>query len=106
MMPGRVVAFVAFVAVCAACALLILFGARANVPFEMVQAALCLVGLGLIADALGHEISRTTNGSTAFIPYLTAAAIAPAWPAVVGIAVSVLLQGVAAKRPPIKTGST
>lgn len=103
MMPGRVVAFVALIAVCAAFALLTLFGAGAYVPFEMVQAALCLVGLGLIADALGHEISRTTNGSTAFIPYLTAAAIAPAWPAVVGIAVSVLLQGIAAKRTPIKT---
>ena len=102
-MPGRVVAFVTFVALSAAVVLLVLFGARAIVPFEMVQAALCLVGLGLIADALGHEISRNTNGSTAFIPYLTAAAIAPAWPSVVGIAVSVLLQGIAAKRTTIKT---
>lgn len=102
-MPGRVVAFVGFVAACATFALFVLVGADAYVPFDMVQAALCLVGLGLIADALGHEISRTTNGSTAFIPYLTAAAIAPAWPTVVGISVSVLLQGVAAKRSPIKT---
>lgn len=103
MMPGRVVAFVACVAILATAALLLLISVDAHVPFDMVQAALCLVGLGLIADALGHEISRTTNGSTAFIPYLTAAAIAPAWPTVIGLAVSVLLQGVALKRTPIKT---
>jgi putative nucleotidyltransferase with HDIG domain len=52
---------------------------------------------------MGHEISRTTGGSTAFIPYLTAAAVAPFWPTVIAVAASLLLQGIATKRARIKT---
>jgi putative nucleotidyltransferase with HDIG domain len=70
---------------------------------DALEAIVWLVALGLIADALGHEISRTTGGSAAFIPYLTAAAVAPVWPTVIGIAVSMLLQGLARGRAPIKT---
>jgi putative nucleotidyltransferase with HDIG domain len=102
-MPNRVVAFVSAVCVAATAASLALVDAGASTSFDLLQAAFCLISLGLVADALGHEISRTTGGSTAFIPYLTAAAVAPAWPTVVGVALSVLLQGLAARRAPIKT---
>lgn len=102
-MTNRVSMFVGAVCVAAAMASAALVAAEASVRLDLLHAALWLIGLGLVADALGHEISRTTGGSTAFIPYLTAAAVAPAWPTVVGIAVSILIQGVIAKRAPIKT---
>lgn len=102
-MPKRVTVFVWCVWGGAIAAFFCLAQAEVSIAPSATQAILWLVALGLAADALGHEITRTTGGSTAFIPYLTAAALAPVWLTVIGIAGSVLLQGVLAKRPAIKT---
>ena len=102
-MTNRVQLFVGAIGIFAIGALSTLATVEPVISKDTVEAVLWLVSLGLIADALGHEISRTTNGSAAFIPYLTAAAVAPVWPTVFGIAASMLLQGVINRRAPIKT---
>lgn len=102
-MPKRVAVFVWIVCACAIAAFACVVQANAAIAPDTIPTILWLVALGLVADALGHEITRTAGGSTAFIPYLTAAALAPAWPTVVGIAVSVLIQGILANRAAIKT---
>lgn len=102
-MPKRVVVFVWSVCASAIVAFGCLWHAEPTISPVAVQAILWLIALGLVADALGHEIDSAAGGSTAFIPYLTAAALAPVWLTVVGIAASMLLQGVLARRANIKT---
>ncbi len=102
-MPKRVILFVWAVCLCAVAAFACLAHAEPVISPEAVQAIAWLIALGLVADAFGHEIDRATVGSTSFIPYLTAAALAPVWLTVVGIAASMLLQGVLARRAAIKT---
>ena len=100
---NRVQLFVGAICALALAAFLVLAGAQPIVGREAIEAVLWLVALGLIADVLGHEITRTTGGSAAFIPYLTAAAVAPVWPTVLGIAASMLVQGILSRRETIKT---
>lgn len=102
-MTNRVQLFVGAISVSAVGAFVALASTDPVVSRHAFETTIWFFALGLIADALGHQISRTSSGSAAFIPYLTAAAVVPAWPTVFGIAISMLLQGVASRRAPIKT---
>ncbi len=102
-MTNRVQLFVAAICMLAIATFWALASAHPIVGRDAVEAVVWLVALGLIADVLGHEITQGTNGSAAFIPYLTAAAVAPVWPTVLGIAVSMLVQGIMYRRDSIKT---
>jgi len=69
---------------------------------SQVRAAICFCVIGLFANALQHQLARGARGSVAFIPFLTAAILAPGWFTVVAIAASVALVEVFTKRVPLK----
>jgi hypothetical protein len=46
--------------------------------------------LGLLANALSHGLARGATGSIAFIPFVTAALLAPSWVSILAVTVSVV----------------
>ena len=65
-------------------------------------AAAFFAAFGLLASGLGYKTSRDTSGSIGFLPFLTVAAIAPSFAAVVSVFLGALGGELIAKNPPIK----
>ena len=66
-------------------------------------AAAFFTAFGLLASGLGYQTSRDTTGTIGFLPFLSAATIAPNFAAVVAVFIGVLGGELIAKKPPIKT---
>jgi putative nucleotidyltransferase with HDIG domain len=98
----RVAIYVSAVTVAALCTLRWLYLIGGEQDAVLVRAAICFCVLGLFANALQHQLARGASGSVAFIPFLTAAILAPGWFTVVAVAASVALVEVFAKRAPLK----
>lgn len=67
------------------------------------MAAAFFAGFGLLASGLGYQTSRDTTGTIGFLPFLSAATIAPNFAAVAAVFVAVLGGEMIAQKPAIKT---
>jgi hypothetical protein len=65
-------------------------------------AAVCFALLGILAQALGHKLGGNAGGNISFIPFLTAAMLAPNLATVLTVATAVLFVEISAKRAPYK----
>jgi HD-GYP domain-containing protein (c-di-GMP phosphodiesterase class II) len=99
-MRNRYHGYLAFQVVAALGAAFLLFYSDPSVTTALVNAAVLLSALALIAEAMTIVLSRSLGGSIAFIPYLAAVIVAPSWIALVGVSAVRLL--VDRKREPIK----
>src|SRR5688500_17147568 len=84
----RIHFYVGAVCVGALACLATLYGIAPAIDADQATAALCFAALGVFANALTYSVGRGTLGSIAFIPFLTAAVLAPSWVTVVAVATS------------------
>jgi putative nucleotidyltransferase with HDIG domain len=73
-----------------------------STPPEYLQAAIAFAALGLFAHYLSHGLARGATGSIAFIPFVTAALLAPGWIAVAAVTGSIVLIEAVQKRTWVK----
>lgn len=100
--PARVARIVEVVAVGALVALAA-FLALGPVPSpEEWRAAAFFAGFGIVAAALAYRTSQATLGTIGFLPYLSAAIVAPNFAALCTVLVSTLVAEVVLRRPAIK----
>ncbi len=66
------------------------------------MAAAFFAGFGLLASGLGYQTSRDTTGTIGFLPFLSAATIAPNFAAVAAVFIAVLGGEMIAQKPAIK----
>ena len=98
----RINVYVAAVCLVAIASLLALYAIAPAYNPEHAAAALCFAALGVFANALTYSVGRGTLGSIAFIPFLTAAILAPSWVTVVAIALSMAAREVLTRRGIVK----
>lgn len=87
-MQMRIKVYVAAVGIAALLSIAALYGIAPKFDPEQAAAALCFAALGVFAAALTYSVGRGTVGSIAFIPFLTAAVLAPSWISVVAVSLS------------------
>ena len=66
------------------------------------SAAAAFAFLGFVSYAFDYTRSRDLSGSSAFLPFLATAALAPSWTSVVVVAVTALVKEVLARRDRLK----
>ncbi len=77
----------------AAVALGVLARLAPAISSESIRAIVTLSLIALGAHLTGHKLTRTVDGSVAFVPFLAAATISPTWATVAGvICVSLIVQ--------------
>jgi len=69
---------------------------------EGAKAALFFAALGALAHALGYVVARAMFGTIGFLPFLTAAALAPDASALLAVAVAVAAGEILRKQPAIR----
>jgi HD-GYP domain-containing protein (c-di-GMP phosphodiesterase class II) len=67
-----------------------------------LRAAACFVALGVLAQVSGYRAATSTSGSISFLPFLTAAALSPTWPAALAVSASVALAETVRRAPLLK----
>jgi hypothetical protein len=70
---------------------------------EQVRAALCFGALGLVLHFLPFAVTHGVAGSSALLPFLTTAVLAPSWVGCVAVVGPVLASRLALKGPSVKT---
>ena len=98
----RTTAYVTGVFVLAATACGALYLAAPEIDPHQTRAALYFAGLGLVAHLLGYSVGQFVGGSSAFLPFLTAAVLAPSWVGCSAITGAFLASALAARGPSIK----
>ena len=73
-----------------------------GLTWENTWAAGFFALIGLMAQALGHRLPRGVTGSIAFIPFLSALAVAPGLPLVATVALAVLCAEIIQRRETLK----
>lgn len=66
------------------------------------EAALYFAGLGLLAHLLSYSVGQLIGGSSAFLPFLTAAVLAPSWVGCAAITGAFLASALTVRGPSIK----
>ena len=102
-MPSRIRIYVSTILLAAMVATAALFATAHTLPGQWVSAILCMVGWGLVAQALGHQTTGASAGSIASIPYLAAAFLIPEWQCIAGIFVAESIIAAFKRRPMIKS---
>src|SRR5687768_3546137 len=98
----RVTAYVLAVTVLAALASGALFFLAPEFDARQGEAALYFATLGLLAHLLSYSVGQVISGSSAFLPFLTAAVLAPSWVGCAAVTCAVLGSTVAARGATIK----
>lgn len=101
-MASRINRYVAGVCAAALLSVLLVHQSAPTYQPEFVTAALCFAALGVFANALSYRLARGAAGGIAFIPFLTAAILAPSWITLVAVATSVSIVEAFARRPIVK----
>jgi HD-GYP domain-containing protein (c-di-GMP phosphodiesterase class II) len=99
----RVTRYVIGIAVLAAVTGAALTMAAPVLDVRQAEAAVYFAILGLLAHLLSYSVGQVIGGSSAFLPFLTAAVLAPTWIGCAAITSAVLASGLALKGPTIKT---
>jgi putative nucleotidyltransferase with HDIG domain len=100
---SRVSAYIVGVSTLAAIAALALFAAHPLYEPSLAEAALCFATLGFLGQMLAYSTGQAVGGASSFLPFLTAAVLAPTWIGCVAVGTSVLASAVVLRRPGIKT---
>lgn len=98
----RVTAYVTGVFILAAAACAGLYFVAPGFDARQGEAALYFATLGLLAHLLSYSVGQLIGGSSAFLPFLTAAVLAPTWVGCAAITSAVLASALAARGPTIK----
>src|SRR5688500_16762746 len=98
----RIKVYVAAICVAALASVAALYGIAPAFSPAQAGAALCFAALGVFAAALTYSVGRGTVGSIAFIPFLTAAVLAPSWISVVAVSLSMAIGEVLRRKQVLK----
>ena len=101
-MPQRVRIFVLAIVASAGAASALLVHAQSHAPLRWGVALACMVGWGLVSQALAEKIARAAVGSIASIPYLAAIFLVPRVEVVIAISVAEVLVGVIRRKQSLK----
>lgn len=101
-MNRRVRAFILAVGAAGIALESVLAATGAHASTSDVVPILFLVALGFAGDLLAYKLPRQADASVAFIPYVAAALITPAWTTAVAVAVAKVLSEAIRKKPPVK----
>lgn len=99
---NRVSLYIVAISTAALIAAALLFVAEPAVDPRLRTAALCFAVLGLVAHTYKFQLPTGASGSIGFIPFLTAAALAPNWIAVALLGAAVAIGEALLQRPPVK----
>jgi HD-GYP domain-containing protein (c-di-GMP phosphodiesterase class II) len=94
---SKIQRFVVLIAAFAALALAYVYAQAPAVPIGYVQVAVVFGAIGLLARLLRHKIGQETTGSSAFMPMLAAATMAPHWITVVAVAAAITIDQIVAR---------
>src|SRR5688572_27920608 len=100
---SKVTAYVATVVALAAVAVLILYSASPAFDIELARAALVFAGLGFLAQILSYSVGGGVSAASSFLPFLTAAVLAPTWVGCAAVCGTTLASGLIMKGPTTKT---
>lgn len=101
-MRRKIYYYVASVATAALVWGIILYRTSPSATSPMLSDASLLCALAVTAELLGYLLPRSATGTVAFIPYLAAAIVVPAWPSVVCVVVVKTATEFWNRRAPIK----
>jgi hypothetical protein len=101
-MPNKTRIYVACVAITAALWSVIAYRAVPGFRSGVLSDALLLCSLALTAEFLSYVLPKAATGSIAFIPYFSAAIIAPNWTSVLGVVVVKAIVEAFRRKPLIK----
>jgi HD-GYP domain-containing protein (c-di-GMP phosphodiesterase class II) len=101
-MNKRVRFYVVAVFLTAVAAFSLLYREAPIVDTAHLNAAVIMAVLGVFAELLVYQLPRGAGGSIAFIPYLSAALLAPAWSTVAAVAGAHLIAELLRKKAAIK----
>lgn len=101
-MASRINGFVIGVCTVALLSVVLLYQLAPDYNPDFVTAAFCFGALGVVANALSYRLARGASGGIGFIPFLTAAILAPSWITLVAVAVSVSIAEILARRSFVK----
>lgn len=93
----RIRLFVVAVVCSAAASSLLLFLQQPEVDSGQLAAAVSFAALGLLAQVLSHRVSKGSQGSIAFIPYLASVIVTTSWVSVAGVTIAVMLMEISRK---------
>ena len=102
LMLMRINFYVSTICVLALVGVTALYGVEPTVDPQHAAAAFCFAALGVFASALTYAIARGAHGSIAFIPFLTAAVLAPSWITVLAVALSMTVGELLLRRSSVK----
>lgn len=94
---SKIQRFVILIAALAASASAYLYVQTPSVPIGYVQIAVVFGAISLLARLLRHKIGKETTGSSAFMPMLAAATMAPHWITVVAVAVAITIDQIVSR---------
>src|SRR5688572_26167710 len=100
---SKVTLYVIAVSVLAVLAMAALFAISPTYDADLADAALCFAVLGFIAHVLAYRVGNGISGSSALLPFLTAAVLAPTWVGAAAVATAVLASRLWLKGPSLKT---
>ena len=102
---SKVTAYVFGVTVVAAAAAASLYAAAPGFDEPLARAAFSFAALGFLAHILTYSVSLggTVSGTSSFLPFLTAAGLAPTWLGCLAVTLAALASGLVGKRAGIKT---
>ena len=98
----RTTAYVTGVFALATIAFVGLYLGAPEIDPQQAKAALSFATLGLVAHLLSYSVGQLIGGSSAFLPFLTAAVLAPSWVGCAAITVAFLMSALATRGPSIK----
>ena len=100
---SRVTAYVASVVALAAVAVLSLYSVAPAFDAAQGRAALVFAALGFLAQILSYSVGGGVSAASSFLPFLTAAVLAPTWVGCAAVGVTTLASGLIMKGPTTKT---
>ena len=100
---SRVTGYVTSVVLLAVLAAITLYTASPSFDVELARAALVFAGLGFLAQILSYSVGGGVSAASSFLPFLTAAVLAPTWVGCAAVCGTTLASGLIMKGPPTKT---
>jgi putative nucleotidyltransferase with HDIG domain len=100
---SRVSAYILIVSALAVIAAAFLYVGNPAYDSSLAQAAICFATLGFLGQMLAYSTGPAVGGASSFLPFLTAAVLAPNWVTCAAVATAVLSSAMALRRPSVKT---
>ena len=100
---SKVTAYVTIIVTFAALAATTLYLAAPGFDPNLARAALVFAALGFLAQILSYSVGGGVSAASSFLPFLTAAVLAPTWVGCAAVFASTLASGLIMKGPTTKT---